>query len=75
MTDEPIEESARRARLRLSRLSDEGGLLQQIESGAWRDRMPFGDPELQELIDNIGDRARLDRIVIERLAQQQRPAE
>lgn len=52
----------------LERLSAEGGLLHQIETGQWDDRLHHASSELGPLLGVIAERARLDRIIIERLS-------
>lgn len=65
---ESVREAARRARMILHRLSSEGGLLHQIETGEWDDRLNGASSELGPLLEVIAERARLDRIVIERFS-------
>lgn len=56
------------ARMVLLRLASEGGLLHQIETGAWDERIAPGSSEVAELLDAMRERARLDRIILDRFA-------
>ena len=63
-----IHEAAGQARMIMRRLADEGGLLHQIESGEWDHRFRIGSTEIRDLLDAMGERARLDRIILEKFS-------
>jgi len=62
-----IHGSAGHARAVYSRLSGEGGILQQIESGEWDARLR-DSTEIAALLEAMAERGRLDRIFLDLLA-------
>jgi hypothetical protein len=63
-----IRTAAAQARRHLLRLASEDGVLQQIESGVWNDRLPDYGADMRDLLDAMAERARLDRIILDRFA-------
>jgi hypothetical protein len=55
----------------LLRLASEGGLLHQIETGAWDERIGANSSEIADLLDAMRERARLDRIILDRFTSDQ----
>ena len=54
----------------LQRLSTDGGVLEQIASGQWDDRIAVSDRsgELAAMLGAMAERARLDRVLLDLLA-------
>ena len=67
-----IHQAAAMTRGVLLRLATEGGLLHQIESGDWDHRL-HDSTEIRELLEAMRERARLDRIILDRFAPSRPP--
>lgn len=52
----------------LLRLAADGGLLHQIETGRWDGRLSQQSVEMRAIINAMRERARLDRIILDRFA-------
>ena len=65
---EATKQAAGQARMVLLRLAGDGGLLHQIETGQWDNRLSDESVEIREILDAMRERARLDRIILDKLA-------